>query len=191
MTASINIANIITIARIVSIVPFSAAFVIDAPWNLTAALFIFAMAALTDFLDGAVARARNEITDLGAALDPLADKLLVCAALVLLTRNGVIHGTHVFAALAIILREVFVSGLREALGKNGDTLAVTRFAKWKTTLQLIACGLLLAAAPTGLIGPSASFAATSALWVAAEFTVATGLDYSRKAAIILQNADQQ
>ena len=85
-------ANALTLARIALIAPFAAVFLINAPWNMTAALAIFIIAAATDFLDGRIARARGETSALGAALDPLADKLLIAAALILLVRNGVIAG---------------------------------------------------------------------------------------------------
>ena len=117
-------ANILTLARIVLIVPFVALFLADASWNMNAALVVFIIAALTDFLDGRVARARGEVSALGAALDPLADKLLIAAALILLVRNGVIAGAGVVAVIAIILREMLVSGLREAVTARGGALPV-------------------------------------------------------------------
>ncbi len=179
-------ANVITLARILLIIPFAAAFLANAPWNMTAALVIFILAALTDFVDGRVARARGETSALGAALDPLADKLLVAAALVLLTRNGIIHGFGVIAVLIIILRELLVSGLREAVGARGATLPVTRLAKWKTTAQLAAAGLLIAAAPTGVIGDGLRSAASGVLWLAAIMTFWTGAEYAKNAFSVLR-----
>ncbi|WP_411819957.1 CDP-diacylglycerol--glycerol-3-phosphate 3-phosphatidyltransferase [Hyphococcus formosus] len=170
-------ANLITLARMALIIPFIFAFLANAPWNMTAALIIFVVASLTDFLDGYVARARNETSALGAALDPLADKLLIAAAFILLVRNGVIMGFGVVAVIIIILRELFVSGMREALGAANQTLPVTQIAKWKTTAQLIAAGLLIAAAPTGIIGESLRPLASAALWIAATLTLWTGADY--------------
>ncbi|MCK5745144.1 MAG: CDP-alcohol phosphatidyltransferase family protein, partial [Oricola sp.] len=92
-------ANMITLARIALVVPCTFAFLANAPWNLTVALVIFVIAALTDFLDGYVARARGETSALGAALDPVADKLLIAAAFILLVRNGVVHGAGVVAVI--------------------------------------------------------------------------------------------
>ncbi|MEL6323625.1 MAG: CDP-diacylglycerol--glycerol-3-phosphate 3-phosphatidyltransferase [Pseudomonadota bacterium] len=173
-------ANFLTIGRILLIIPFVLAFTTNASWNLKAAFVIFAIASLTDLADGWVARTRGEVSVLGAALDPLADKLLAVAALVLLMRNGVIRDASVLAALIIILRELLVSGLREAVALAGGKLKVTGLAKWKTAVQLIAIGLLLAAAPTGFIGLSALDWGLAALWVAALLTFWTGADYAVK-----------
>lgn len=180
-------ANMLTMLRIALILPFTAMFFIAAPWALTLAFVLFAVAAATDFLDGRVARARGETSALGAALDPLADKLLVAAALLLLVRNGVIRDVAVIAALAILLREILVGGLREQLGRIGETLPVTGLAKIKTSVQLLAVGLLIASAPGGLAGPGIAPAAMALLWIAAILTVATGAEYSRKAVRLLRN----
>lgn len=179
-------ANMLTIMRMALIIPFAAMFFLDAAWALKAAFAIFAVAAATDFLDGRLARARGETSALGAALDPLADKLLIAAALVLLVRNGVIRDFGVVAALAILLREILVGGLREALGKNGDTLAVTGLAKIKTSAQLLAVGLLVASAPGGIAGAPIAGAATALFWLAAILTVITGAQYTVKAARLLR-----
>jgi len=181
-------ANLITLARMALVIPFVAAFLANAPWNMTAALVIFVVAALTDFIDGRVARARGETSALGAALDPIADKLLIAAALILLARNGVIAGVGVVAVIIIVLREILVSGLREALAAAGQSLAVTPLAKWKTTAQLVAAGAMLAAAPTGVIGEALRPAASAALWIAAILTLWTGADYSLRAAALLKGA---
>lgn len=179
-------ANFVTVLRMVLIVPFAAMFFIDATWALKAAFALFTIAAATDFIDGWLARSRGETSALGAALDPLADKLLVAAALLLLVRNGVIRDTGVVAALAILLREILVGGLREAVGKIGGSLPVTTLAKWKTTAQLVAVGLLLAAAPGGITGDSFRPAADAAFWLAAILTIVTGGDYARKAVRLLR-----
>jgi len=178
-------ANIITLGRIALVIPFVLVFLWDASWNMKAALAIFTLAALTDFVDGRVARARGEVSTLGAALDPLADKVLAAAALILLVRNGVIAGAGVIAVIVIILRELMVSGLREALGARGETLPVTTLAKWKTTAQLVAAGLLIAAAPFGLAGESLRPAAAAALWIAAMLTFWSGAEYCMRAVHLL------
>ena len=178
-------ANLITLARMALVIPFVLVFLANAPWNMTAALVIFVVASLTDFIDGRVARARGETSALGAALDPIADKLLLAAALILLARNGVIAGYGVIAVLVIILREILVSGLREALAATQQTLAVTALAKWKTTAQLVAAGLLLAAAPTGVIGEPLRPLASATLWIATMLTLWTGAQYSIRAASML------
>lgn len=184
-------ANALTLARIVLIAPFAAVFLINAPWNMTAALAIFIIAALTDFLDGRIARARGETSALGAALDPLADKLLIAAALVLLVRNGVIAGPNVIAVLMIVLREILVSGLREAVSGRGGALPVTGLAKWKTTAQLVAVGALLAAAPGGLVGDPLRPYAIGLLWLAGVLTFWTGADYAVRAARMLRGQDRR
>ena len=179
-------ANLITLARMALIIPFVFAFLANAPWNMNVALAIFVVAALTDFVDGRVARARGETSALGAALDPIADKLLIAAAFILLVRNGVIAGAGVIAVIIIILREILVSGLREALSMTQRSLEVTAMAKWKTTAQLVAAGLLIAAAPTGLVGEALRPAASAGLWIAAMMTLWTGAEYSLRAADLLK-----
>lgn len=179
-------ANLITLARMALVVPFVFAFLANAPWNMTAALTIFVIASFSDFLDGYVARRRGETSALGAALDPIADKLLIAAAFILLVRNGVVHGAGVIAVIVIILRELLVSGLREALSAQALSLSVTALAKWKTTAQLVAAGLLLAAAPTGVAGEALRPAASAALWLATVLTFWTGAVYARRAAALLR-----
>ncbi len=179
-------ANLLTLSRMALIVPFVALFLIDAPWNMKAAFIVFAVAALTDLFDGWVARARSETSALGAALDPIADKLLIAAALVLLVRNGLIHGLGVIAVIIIIARELLVSGLREAVVARGGALTVTMAAKWKTAAQLIAAGLFLAAAPRGFAGEALRPFASGALWFAAVLTFWTGADYALRAARALR-----
>jgi len=181
-------ANFLTLGRMALIIPFVALFLANAPWNMTAALVIFVIAALTDLLDGQIARARGEVSAIGAALDPLADKLLIAAALILLLRNGVIAGYGVIAVIIILGREILVSGLREAVGAEGDRLQVTMLAKWKTATQLVAAGFLLASAPGGLAGEALRPLATATLWLAAILTFWTGADYARRAAQMLRGA---
>lgn len=178
-------ANAITLLRFLLVAPFVLLFVANAPWNMTAALIVFCLAAATDFADGRIARSRGEISALGAALDPIADKLLVLAALVLLVRNGVISGVDVMLVIAILSREVLVSGLREALAASGNSLQVTRMAKWKTTAQLVSCGGLIAAAPTGPLGVDWLPIARLILWIAGALTLWTGAAYVAAATPLL------
>jgi len=179
-------ANILTLARIGLIAPLAAMFFIDAAYAMPAALAIFALAAVTDLFDGMLARAEGRVTALGAALDPLADKMLIVAALVLLVRNGVIRDAGAIAALVIILREIFVGGMREAVSLKGATLPVTGLAKIKTATQLAAVGLLIATAPGGVGGDSLRPLAAAALWSAAVLTLWTGGAYALRAVAILQ-----
>ena len=109
-----------------------------------AAFAIFALASFTDWLDGHLARTWQQQSRFGAMLDPIADKLLVAAALLMLVADHTIAGAHVFAALIILSREILVSGLREFLATLNVKVAVTAPAKWKTAIQMIAIGLLIA-----------------------------------------------
>ncbi len=183
-------ANLLTIFRIALIIPFAACFFINSSWAMTAALAVFLFASATDLLDGWVARARNETSALGAALDPIADKLLVAAALLLLTRNGVIEGPMVGGALAILLREILVGGLRETLAVRGETLAVSALAKWKTAFQLGAIATLIVAAPGGLL-PAAQPTAVGLFWAATLLTIWTGTVYVHTATRSLRAPSDQ
>ena len=171
-------ANAITIARILLIIPFTAMFFIQSDWAMNSALAIFIIAALSDFLDGFVARKRGEVSALGAALDPIADKLLIGAAIILLVRNGVIRDAGVIGAIVILLREIFVGGLREALAARGETLPVTALAKYKTAAQLVAFTLLIAGAPGGIGNEALRPIANGFFWAAVVLTLWTGASYT-------------
>jgi CDP-diacylglycerol--glycerol-3-phosphate 3-phosphatidyltransferase len=176
-------ANVLTVGRTALVAPFAALFFLNAPWAMQAALVLFAIAALTDLFDGMVARARKETSALGAALDPLADKLLVAAAMILLVMNGVISGPAVVAALVIVIREILVAGLREALALRANSLPVTRLAKWKTAFQMIAVAALIAGAPGGFAPDLRGEAGV--LWIAAALTFWTGADYAWRSFALL------
>jgi cardiolipin synthase len=145
------------------------------------ALAIFVLAAVTDYFDGWVARAWDQQTNIGRMLDPIADKLLVAACLLLLAADGTIAGWSLWAAVMILCREILVSGLREYLADLRVSVRVTNLAKWKTTLQLTAIGFLIAG-PAGdklFAVPVATFTGLALLWVAAVLTLYTGYDYFR------------
>jgi CDP-diacylglycerol--glycerol-3-phosphate 3-phosphatidyltransferase len=181
-------ANLLTALRILLVLPFAATFYWDSPAAMKAAFVIFALAAATDFFDGAVARARRETSALGAALDPVADKILVAAALVLLVRNGVIAGYGALAALAVIAREMLVAGLREALAGDARRLAVTGLAKFKTAAQLVAVGALLLGAPGGFAPGAFPAIGAGLLWLAALLTLTTGASYVSAAVSALRTS---
>jgi CDP-diacylglycerol--glycerol-3-phosphate 3-phosphatidyltransferase len=162
-----TLATQLTLARMAAAIPIAWLILAGAS---RAAVVALLLAALTDYLDGYLARRRSEVTPLGTALDPIADKLLTVAALVAFIAVGTISGIHLAAALAILLRETLVAGLRESAGA-GSSLAVSRLAKWKTAMQFVSW-LLLAA---GL-----QVAGLVALWLAAILTVYTGAQYTRK-----------
>lgn len=143
------------------------------------ALVIFVAAGITDFFDGYLARALQQQSPLGRMLDPIADKLLVSAALMMLAANQTIAGWSLFAGVIILSREILVSGLREYLGKLDVSVPVTQLAKYKTAMQMVAIGFLLAGTAGDKIFPWTSITGLSLLWLAAILTLYTGYDYFR------------
>jgi len=168
-----NLPNSLTFARIILIFPFAWLFFYGSIGARWCALVLFLIAAATDWFDGYLARRLGQGSALGRMLDPIADKLLVATALIALIATGGITGWSILAALSIILREIAVSGFREHLGQHGIVVPVGGMAKWKTAVQLVALGFLLAPAepvqPWGL----------GLLWVAALLTLVTGWGYLR------------
>jgi cardiolipin synthase len=156
-------------------------------WLRWIALAIFVAAAITDFLDGYFARIWSQQSTFGRMLDPIADKLLVASCLLMLAADDTIKGRAVWAAIVILCREILVSGLREYLAELRVSVPVTQLAKWKTTVQLVAIGFLLA----GLAGDNVVGAligretrvitdtGIGLLWLSALFTLYTGYDYFR------------
>ncbi|MDX5361224.1 MAG: CDP-diacylglycerol--glycerol-3-phosphate 3-phosphatidyltransferase [Alphaproteobacteria bacterium] len=144
-----------------------------------AALALFVAACITDYFDGYLARAWNQTSAIGRMLDPIADKLLVGAVLILLVHDGTIAGADVFAAVLILSREILVSGLREYLAGTRVSVPVTWLAKWKTAVQMAALGLLVAGPEGDRLAPGLSNAGIAGLWVAAALTLYTGYDYLR------------
>ena len=140
---------------------------------------LFCAAGVTDWLDGYLARAWEQQSTLGRKLDPIADKLLVGAVLLMLVYDRTIDGLAIFAAVIILSREILVSGLREFLAELNVKILVSRLAKWKTALQMIALGALLAgpAAERALQWPGIVSIGIALLWLAAVLTLWTGYDY--------------
>lgn len=175
-----TLANCLTYGRLVA-VPVLTALLFwpnEVPARL-AAFIIFALAGITDYLDGYVARTYGQSSALGRMLDPIADKLLVAACLLMLTAAGTIHGWTLWAAVVILCREVLVSGLREYLAELKVSLPVSRVAKWKTTVQLVAIGFLVAGPAGETILPGTVKIGVALLWLAAALTLYTGWDYMR------------
>lgn len=143
------------------------------------AVAIFVIASITDFLDGYLARIWEQTSSLGRMLDPIADKLLVAACLLLLSADGTIAGWTTWAAIIILSREILVSGLREYLAELKVSVPVTQVAKWKTTLQMLAIGFLLAGPAGEKILPYTIELGVSLLWISAVVTLYTGWDYFR------------
>jgi cardiolipin synthase (CMP-forming) len=172
----LNTANILTLSRIVAIPLVVACLWLNRDWSPWVAVLLFAAAAITDWFDGYFARRYHQISRLGRFLDPIADKLLVAAVLVMLVQAGPLSGVHVFAALIILAREILVSGLREFLAELRVGLPVSQLAKWKTAVQMIAIALLLVG---DAASPWVAQAGLWLIWIAAGLTLITGYDYLR------------
>lgn len=175
---STSLPNILTYGRIVA-VPVLAGVLFfgtgnDARWL---AFAIFVAACLTDWLDGYLARMWEQQSNLGRMLDPIADKLLVGATLLMLVYVGAIGGWSIWAALIILSREILVSGLREFLAELNVTVHVTQLAKWKTAMQFIAIAILLAGPAAEALVPGTTNVGVVLLWIAALLTLVTGYDY--------------
>jgi len=154
--------------------------IFDGPlWLRWVALAVFISAGVTDILDGYFARMWGQQSSLGRMLDPIADKLLVASTLLMLAADGTIRGWSLWAAIVILCREILVSGLREYLAELRVSVPVTQLAKWKTTLQLIAIGFLIAGDAGDLILPITSQIGLTLLWMSALLTLYTGWDYFR------------
>ena len=176
--------NILTYARIAAVPVVAAclywqALLDGGLWLRWVALVIFIAAGITDFLDGYLARAWGQQTTLGRMLDPIADKLLVAACLLMLAVDGTIAGWSLWAALIILCREILVSGLREFLAELRVGVPVTHLAKWKTVGQMVAVGFLLAGRAGDLVIPVVTPVGLTLLWLSALLTLYTGWDYFR------------
>lgn len=156
-------------------------------WLRWVALALFITAAVTDVLDGYFARSWGQQSNFGRMLDPIADKLLVASCLLMLAADGTIRGWSLWAAIVILCREILVSGLREYLAELRVSVPVTRLAKWKTALQLVAIGFLLAGTAGDLVVadaidfsfPIVTYIGLTLLWLSALLTLYTGYDYFR------------
>ena len=148
-------------------------------WLRWVALAIFVAAGVTDVLDGYFARKWGEQSAFGRMLDPIADKLLVASCLLMLAADGTIRGWSLWAAIVILCREILVSGLREYLAELRVSVPVTQLAKWKTTLQLVAVGFLIAGKAGDAVVPVVTPIGLALLWLSALLTLYTGWDYFR------------
>jgi CDP-diacylglycerol--glycerol-3-phosphate 3-phosphatidyltransferase/cardiolipin synthase len=175
-----NLPNVLTYGRLVA-VPVVVAFLFwpQVAWARWTALAIYTLAAITDFFDGYLARAWSQQSSLGRMLDPIADKLLVAAVLLALTADGTISGPSLWAAIVILCREILVSGLREYLAELQVPVPVTAVAKWKTTVQLISLGFLIAGTAGEAVLPGSTKVGIVLLWIAAILTLYTGWDYMK------------
>ena len=179
-----KIPNILTVGRILIVPFFVLAFYLPGFYGDLTALILFIIASFTDFLDGMLARMFGVESKLGELLDPIADKILVSAALILLVMNGTIKNYEVIAAVIILTREILISGLREFLAKGKIVMQVTSLSKLKTFIQMTSIAILL----TGDIGNkiinfqdyNAQTVGIILLWLSAFLTLYTGYDYLRK-----------
>ena len=180
----IKIPNILTIGRIILVPIFVITFYIPGFLGDLIPFFIFLLASFTDFLDGVLARLYKEESKLGELLDPIADKIIVAAALVLLVMNDIIRNYEVIAAIIILTREILISGLREFLAKSQVTMPVTGLAKFKTFIQMFAIAILLTGESGNKLINFQDYNAHTIgivfLWLSAFLTLYTGYDYVKK-----------
>jgi cardiolipin synthase len=169
--------NSLTIARVALVPLFVAAFFLPGEAGLLLAFVLFVIAGATDAVDGFVARRYEAETEFGKMLDPIADKMMVSAALLMLVAAGIVQGVQLIPALIILCREILVSGLREFLATADVSLPVTRIAKMKTTLQMVAIGALILSPVLDPMLPGIATAAIVGLWLAAALTLYTGVAY--------------
>ena len=179
-----KIPNILTIGRIIIVPFFVLAFYLPGFYGDLTAFALFVIASFTDFLDGMLARMMGEESKLGELLDPIADKIIVATALILLVMSGTIRHYEVIAAIIILTREILISGLREFLARGQIKLPVTNLAKLKTFLQMVAIALLLTGETGNKILNFQDYNAQTIgiilLWLSAFLTLYTGYEYLRK-----------
>ena len=180
-----KIPNILTIGRIILVPIFIITFYLPGALGDWIPFIIFGLASFTDFLDGLLVRLYKEESKLGELLDPIADKILVAAALVLLVMNGIIKNYEVIAAIVILTREILISGLREFLATRKDaSVPVSSLSKFKTFIQMLSIAMLLTGETGNKIINFQDYNAQTIgivlLWIAAFLTIYTGYDYLRK-----------
>ena len=180
----VKIPNILTIGRIIIVPFFVLAFYLPGFYGDVIAFSLFIIASFTDFLDGVLARMFKEESKLGELLDPIADKIIVAAALILLVMNGTIKNFEVVAAIIILTREILISGLREFLAKGQIKMPVSNLAKLKTFLQMFSIAIILTGETGNKIINFQDYNAQTIgiifLWLSAALTLFTGYDYMRK-----------
>jgi cardiolipin synthase len=171
-----SLPNLLTLSRILAIPVVIATFYVSGDYARWFACALFSAAGVTDWLDGHMARRWEQQSEIGRFLDPIADKLLVSATLFMLTTFGRLSPEAVLPALVILCREILVSGLREYLAGLRVGMPVSRLAKWKTVIQMVAIGVLIVGDAGPAFVPVAGIGETL-LWAAALLTLVTGYDY--------------
>ena len=172
-----NLPNILTFGRIAILPVIIGLFFIPETWAAWTALFFYIVASVTDYLDGHLARKWNVISAVGTFLDPIADKIFIVSLLILLAGFGRLEGIWLIPAIVILVREILISGLREFLGPKNIQLPVSKLAKWKTTVQMIALGFLVIGAHGDILIPHTLLIGQILLTAAAALTVMTGWRY--------------
>ena len=179
-----KIPNILTIGRIIIVPFFVVSFFLPGFYGEIIPFLLFLLASFTDFLDGLLARLYKEESKLGELLDPIADKIIVSAALILLVMNGTIQNYEVIAAIIILTREILISGLREFLADVQIKIPVSGLAKGKTFIQMFSIAILLTGKTGNAIINFEDYNAQTVgiilLWLSAFLTLYTGYDYVRK-----------
>ncbi len=175
----LTLPNILTLSRIFA-VPILVALLWHPNWETgyAIAFALYCLMGITDYFDGYVARAQGAVSKLGIFLDPIADKIMIAAVLMMLVNTQDIMGWHIIPAIIILLREIAVSGLREFLAELRVSVPVSQLAKWKTTFQLVALGALILAGAVPHLAWVKQVGLTT-LWSAAALTAITGWDYLR------------
>jgi CDP-diacylglycerol--glycerol-3-phosphate 3-phosphatidyltransferase/cardiolipin synthase len=180
----LKIPNTLTIGRIVIVPIFILSFYLPGAMGDWIPFLLFVLASFTDFLDGLLARLYKEESKLGELLDPIADKIIVSSALVLLVMDGTIINYEVIAGIIILIREILISGLREFLAKVQVTMPVSSLAKFKTFIQMFAIATLLTGESGNKLINFGDYNAHSIgivlLWLSAFLTLYTGYDYVKK-----------
>ena len=179
--------NLLTVIRIIfaSLIALILIF-FDNKMAYFISFILFSLAGVTDYFDGWLARKKGQISDLGRMLDPIADKILVISTFIILMTNNVIEGFNAIAALIIIYREIFISGLREFLGNKSLVVKVTKLAKWKTAIQFITILVFLGSQVinnfymyTDIINIFIEFTCTLLIWITSLISLYTGINYLR------------
>ena len=175
-----SLPNLLTLSRILAVPGLVALMWGRNPWEWLAAFGLYGLAAITDYFDGYLARAQGTVSKVGIFLDPIADKIMVAAVIVMLVDSQILHGWSVVAGLVILLREIIVSGLREYLTGLQVSVPVSQLAKWKTAAQLVALGALILVGARPILPwlPALEIGLVT-LWGAAILTLITGYDYLR------------
>lgn len=181
-TPALSLPNILTYGRIAAVPALVVCmFLLQGDVGRWSALAVFTAACITDWLDGYLARIWDQQSALGRMLDPIADKLLVGAALLMLVHDNTIDGWQVWAAVIILSREILVSVLREYLAELNVKVHVSQLAKWKTTMQMVALGVLIGGPAAEKVVSGITALGTGCLWIAAVLTLYTGYDYLKSA----------